>query len=109
MPEVSQKEVGRRLFHVHREKRVELAVKKMKAGIGAGWKNYTPDQVRILGHILQCTWNVIDQKAWESIPFDRVKADDVDRMIRLGEGVEPGKNPTAENVEEIKKILLAVS
>ena len=109
MPEVSQKEVGRRLFHVHREKRVELAIKKIKAGIGSGWKKYSPDQVRILGHILQCTWNVIDQKAWESIPFDRVKEDDVDRMIRLGEGVAPGKNPTTENVEEIKKILLAVS
>jgi len=108
MPEVSQKEVGRRLFHVHREKRVELAIKKMKAGIGSEWKKYSADQIRILGHILQCTWNVIDQKAWESIPFERVKGEDVDKMIRLGEGVEPRRNPTPENVEEIKGILLAV-
>ena len=108
MPEVSQKEVGRRLFHVHREKRVELAVKKMKAGIGSEWKTYTPDQIRLLSHILQCTWNVIDQKAWESIPFDRVKKEDVSKILRLGEGVAPGKNPTPESVEDIKRILLAV-
>ena len=28
MPDASQKEVGRRLYHVHREKRVEEAIKK---------------------------------------------------------------------------------
>jgi len=28
MPDVSQTEVGKRLYHVHREKRVEGAIKK---------------------------------------------------------------------------------
>ena len=109
MPEVSQKEVGRRLFHVHREKRVELAIKKMKTGIGSDWKTYTADQVKVLSHILQCTWNVIDQKMWDTIPFEKMSTASLDKILRLGEGVGPGKNPSQENVEEIKRILLSVA
>ena len=109
MPEVSDKEIGRRLFHVHREKRVEIAIKKMKTGIGPEWKTYSADKIGVLNHILQCTWNVIDQKAWDTIPFEKVTKNDLDKIFRLGEGVSPGKNPSPENVEEIRRILLAVS
>ena len=109
MPEISDKELGRRLFHVHREKRVELAIKKMKSGIGSEWKTYSADQIGILSHVLQCTWNVIDQKTWDTIPFDRMAKSDVDRILHLGEGVSPRNNPPPENVEEIRRILLAVS
>jgi len=108
MPEVSEKEIGRRLFHVHREKRVELAIKKMMAGIGAEWKTVTAGQVRVLSHILQCTWNAIDQKAWDTIPFDRMTKRDLDRILSLGEGVSPGKNPSPENIDEVKRILLTL-
>jgi len=38
MPDVSQAEVGRRLYHVHREKRIEQAMKLMQQGTGADWK-----------------------------------------------------------------------
>ncbi len=37
MPDVSQKEVGRRMYHVHRLKTVEEAIKKIKHGVGAEW------------------------------------------------------------------------
>jgi len=109
MPEVSDKEIGRRLFHVHREKRVELAIKKMKTGIGPEWKTYSADQIGVLGHVLQCTWNAIDQKLWDTIPFDHMTKEDVDKILHLGEGVAPGNNPAPENVEKIKRILLAIA
>jgi len=108
MPDVSKTEVGRRLFHVHREKRVEQAIKKMKFGLGPEWRMLTPDEIRILGHLLQCTWNVIDQKVWETIPFARVTKSDIDRILICGEGVCPGNNPSQTAVEEIKNILLTV-
>lgn len=106
MPDVSQTEVGRRLYHVHREKRVERAIKKIQHGIGPEWKSFTQDDIHLLGHLLQCTWNVIDQKIWDSIPFASMKKDDVVRILALGEGVEPSKNPDRASVERIKNILL---
>jgi hypothetical protein len=109
MPEATKKEVGRRLYLVHREKRIENAMKKMKITLGADWKVLTQDEIRILGHLLQCTWNVIDQKVWDTIPFGKITKTDIDKILCHGEGVCPGNNPPREAVEEIKNILISIS
>jgi hypothetical protein len=108
MPDVSQSEVGRRLYHVHREKRVERAIKKIKHGMGPEWMSFTQNEIQVLGHLLQCTWNIIDQKVWDDIPFGSLKKGDVQKILSLGEDVGPDKSPDKTVVEEIKKILLAL-
>ena len=108
MPDVSQAEVGRRLYHVHREKRVEEAMKQMQQGMGQDWKLLSETDVHLLSHLLQCTWNTIDQGIWDKICFVNAKAADVRKILSYGEGVCPGHNPAPEVVEEIKKILLAI-
>jgi hypothetical protein len=107
MPDVSQKEIGKRLYHVHREKMVEEAIKKLKLGVGNEWNAFTREDIELLGHLLQCTWNVIDQKTWENLPFSSLKKDDVRKILSHGEGVGPGRNPDQAAVAEIKKILLS--
>ncbi|MFA5237087.1 MAG: hypothetical protein WC362_04450 [Methanoregula sp.] len=109
MPEATQAEIGRRLYHVQREKRVERAIKLIQQGLGPEWKSYSEERIILLGHLLQCTWNTIDQDIWEKIPFAHAKKSDIDRVLSFGGGVRPGKNPTQENVAEIKKILLGLS
>ena len=77
MPEATQSEVGRRLYHVHREKKVERAIKHMQQGTGPEWKSFSEEDIRLLSHLLQCTWNVIDQDRWDKIPFASIKMSDV--------------------------------
>jgi hypothetical protein len=109
MPDVTQKEIGRRLYHVHREKRVEESIKKIKHGVGTEWNAFNNDDIELLGHLLQCTWNTIDQKIWENIPFSHMTKNDVRKILSFGGGVSPGNNPDTIAVNEIKKILLALS
>jgi len=108
MPDVTQAEVGRRLYHVHREKLVESAIKLIQQGLGTEWKSFSEDEILLLGHLLQCTWNTIDQKIWDKILFANVTKSDVLKILTYGKGVGPGKNPDQAAVAEIKKILLAV-
>ena len=108
MPDVSQKEIGRRMYHVHREKSVEEAIKKIKHGVGTEWISFTREDIELLGHLLQCTWNVIDQKIWADVLFGNMKKNDVRKILSYGEGVGPGKNPEPAAVAEIKKILLSI-
>jgi hypothetical protein len=108
MPDVTQAEVGRRLYHVHREKRVEEAIKHIQQGLGMEWKSFSEDEIILFGHLLQCTWNTIDQKIWDKISFSSVTKSDVQKILAYGKGVGPGKNPEQAAVVEIKKILLAV-
>jgi len=109
MPDVTQAEVGRRLYHVHREKTVEGSMKLMQQGIGAEWKSFSENDVELLLHLLQCTWNTIDQKVWDKIPFAKITAGEVRQILSHGEGVCPGCNPAPEAVAKIKKILLKVA
>ncbi|WAC05180.1 MAG: hypothetical protein OS112_00715 [Methanoregula sp.] len=106
MPDVTQTEVGRRMYHLHREKRVEQAIKKIQHGVGPEWRSFTQDDIAILGHLLQCTWNVIDQKIWDDIPFAHTTRDTVQKILDYGKDVRPGKNPEPAAIEEIKKILM---
>ncbi|MFA4860154.1 hypothetical protein [Methanoregula sp.] len=106
MPEVTQAEIGRRLYHVHREKTVEGSIKLMQQGIGAEWKMFSEAEAGLLLHLLQCTWNTIDQKVWDRIPFSKITAGEIRQILSFGEGVGPGINPAPEAVAEIRKILL---
>lgn len=106
MPDVTQAEVGRRLYHVHREKRVEHAIKQIQQNLGPAWRSLKEEEIQILGHVLQCTWNTIDQKQWDTIPFGSMTMNTVQQILSYGEGVNPGHNPAPEAVTEIRKILL---
>jgi hypothetical protein len=108
MPDVTQAEVGRRLYHVHREKRVEASLKLIQQGVGPAWRSLKENEVILLGHLLQCTWNTIDQKRWDGIPFATVSMEIVRKILSYGEGVSPGHNPEPPVVAEIKKILLSL-
>lgn len=108
MPDVTKADIGRRMYHVHREKLVEQAIKMIQQGLGTEWKSFSEDEIYLLGHLLQCTWNTIDQKIWDKIVFANVTKSNVQKILAQGKGVGPGKNPSQEAVAEIKKILLTV-
>ena len=109
MPEATQAEVGRRLYHVHREKQVEHAIKLIQQGLGTDWKTLSENDIRLLSHLMQCTWNMVEQKQWEKIPFGSTTVADVKKILSYGEGVVPGKNPDQESVQEIREILFKIS
>jgi hypothetical protein len=108
MPDVTQAEIGRRMYHVHREKRVEHAIKQMQQNLGPSWRSLKEEDIQVLGHVLQCTWNTIDQKKWDDIPFGTLGMETVRKILSYGGGVSPGHNPAPEAVTEIRKILLSL-
>lgn len=81
----------------------------MQQGLGPVWRSLGEEEILLLGHLLQCTWNTIDQKKWESIPFRAIGMESIRGILALGEGVGPGHNPTPEAVAEIRKILLSLT
>ena len=108
MPDITQAALGRRMYHVHRVKSVEEAMKLMQQGIGADWKSLSEADIVLLSHLLQCTWNVVDRGIWDRIAFVKATEDDIEKILSHGEGVRPGQNPAPEQVDEIKQILLAI-
>ena len=52
MPDISQAEIGRRMYHIHREKRVEHAIKQVQESLGASWRSLGQEEIQKLGHML---------------------------------------------------------
>lgn len=80
----------------------------IQQGLGPNWRSFSEADIHLLGHLLQCTWNTIDQKVWEAIPFGKTSIRVIRKILSLGEEVSPGHNPGPETVAEIKKILLSL-
>ena len=108
VPDVSQTEIGRRLYHVHRDKRVEKAIKKLREHCGSHWKSLTEQEVRDLEYLLSGAWTSMDQKTWESIPFANMKKEDVAGLLRLAKGTDLSKGIDGTVLDEVKKIITAV-
>jgi hypothetical protein len=81
----------------------------MQQGKGSDWKLFSEEEILLLSHLMQCTWNVIDQDLWDKIPFSSITISEIRQILSYGVGVRPGLNPTSESVDNIKKILLGLS
>jgi hypothetical protein len=57
MPEAHDEEVGRRLFQIHREKAVEVALEKIRRKMPTEWKSFTSKDIDVLKHILGEAWS----------------------------------------------------
>jgi hypothetical protein len=108
VPDVSQTEIGRRLYHVHRDKRVEKAIKKLREHCGSHWKSLTEQEVRDLEYLLSCAWTSLDEKTWEKIPFANMSKENIQDLLRLAKGAELSKGIDKEVLDEVKRILLTV-
>ncbi len=49
MPDVSQAEIGRRMYPIPRGKQVEQAMKLMQQGTGPEWRALQEDEIRLWG------------------------------------------------------------
>ena len=85
-----------------------IDIGNIQQGLGPDWRSFSEADIHLLGHLLQCTWNTIDQKVWEAILFGKASTRIIRKILSLGEEVSPGHNPGPETVAEIKKILLSL-
>ena len=65
MPEAKDEEVGRRLFQIHREKAVEVALEKIRRKMPAEWKSFTSADIDVLKQILGEVWVCIKRSEWD--------------------------------------------
>jgi hypothetical protein len=80
----------------------------MRYGLGPDWKSSLTIRFFSLGICCNATWNRIDEKTWDAIPFASAWKSDIEKILSYGEGVSPGKNTDQAAVGEIRKILLAL-
>ena len=101
MPEARDEEVGRRLFQIHKEKAVEVALEKMRRKMPSEWKSFTSADIDILKHILGEAWVCIKRSEWESISFAELTKKDLEAIILIANQVSNKEKPEKTAIDEV--------
>ena len=101
MPEVRDEEVGRRLFQIHKEKAVEVALEKIRRKMPLEWKAFTSSDVDILKYILGEAWVCIKRSEWEGISFAKLTQKDLKAIIEIANQVSSKEKPEKTAVDEV--------
>jgi hypothetical protein len=107
MPEVKDEEVGRRLFQIHREKAVEIAIEKMRRKMPSEWTSFTSSDIDILKHILGEAWVSIKRVEWEAISFTKLTKKDLQEIIQIAKQVHSKEKAEKIAIDEICDTLIS--
>jgi len=101
MPEAHDEEVGRRLFQIHKEKAVEVALEKIRRKMPSEWKSFTSADIAVLKHILGEAWVCIKRSDWEGISFAKLTQKDLQVIIEIANQVSSKEKPEKIAVDEV--------
>ncbi|MGZ4902301.1 MAG: hypothetical protein ACXV47_05355 [Halobacteriota archaeon] len=101
MPDAHDEEVGRRLFQIHKEKAVEVALEKARRKMPVEWQSFTSSDVDTLKYILGEAWVSLGRSDWKSVSFARLTKTDLDAIICVARQVSNKEKPEKIAVDEV--------
>ncbi len=107
MPEVKDEEVGRRLFQIHKEKAVEIAIEKMRRKMPSEWTSFASSDIDILKHMLGEVWVCITRAEWEAISFTKLTKKDLLDIIHTAKQVISKEKAEKIAIDEICDTLIS--
>jgi hypothetical protein len=108
MPDISQADIGRRMYQLHKEKSVERAIELLRHNLGADWKTLTDADILLLEQLIGDVWVGFDRKLWEKIPFDRMTRGEVDTVLAAGKNMIIDKTPKSQVIDQVRNVLIAI-
>jgi len=106
MPEARDEEVGRRLFQIHKEKAVEVALEKIRRTMPSEWKSFTSADIDVLKQIFGDVWVCIKRSEWDSISFSKMTPKDLQEIIDIAHQVSKKEKPEKIAVDEVCAVMM---
>jgi hypothetical protein len=105
MPDVTNDERGRRIFQIHKERAVEMALEKIRHNPGSEIGAFSAEDIRTLNYILGEAWVSVGRQIWEQSSFTRLNRTDLERIISIGNDVITKKLREEAGIHTICQIL----
>jgi len=105
MTNVTDDNLGRRLFQIQKEKAVEDALEKIRRVTGTDWKAISTADTDILKEILGELWTSIDRPRWGSYRFSKLSKEDIASLIAQGKYIKNIHTMTDEDLRSLDTII----
>ena len=105
MTDVTDDNLGRRLFQIQKEKAVEDALEKIRRRTGTEWKAISTADNDILKEILGDLWTSIDRSRWGNYSFSKLSKEDIGALIAKGKYIKNKHAMTDDDLGALDAIL----
>lgn len=105
MTNVTDDNLGRRLFQVQKEKAVEDALEKMRRESGIDWHAVPASDNDILKDTLGELWTSIERTRWGSYSFSKLSKEDIVSLITRGRYIKSKHIITDADIKSLDAIL----
>jgi len=105
MSEITNDELGRKMFQIQKERTVEETVDKIRQSQGSAWMSFSPEDRKTLEDLLGEAWVSIGRAEWGSYAFSRLKGEDLERLIGIGYEWERKNIEESAAIEEVRIVL----
>jgi hypothetical protein len=105
MTNVTDDNLGRRLFQLQKEKAVEDAMEKIRHSTGTDRPSISTADNEILKFILGELWTSIDRPRWGSYSFTKLSKEDLIGLIIQGKYIKNKHTMTDDDLKALDAIL----
>ena len=105
MPEITDDNLGRRLFQIQKEKAVEDALEKIRRKTGIDVPLVSATDNEALKEILGELWTSIDRSRWGSYSFAKLSKEDIGALIVHGKYIKNEHAMTDDDLGVLDAIL----
>lgn len=105
MTNVTDDNLGRRLFQIQKEKAVEDAMEKIRRRTGTEWVAISMADNDLLKEILGDLWTSIDRLRWGSYSFSKLSKEDIGALIDQSKHITKKHAMTDDDLRTLDAIL----
>jgi hypothetical protein len=105
MTDVTDDNLGRRLFQLQKEKAVEDAMEKIRRRTGTDHPSFSTADNEILKFILGELWTSIDRSRWGSYSFTKLSIEDLRALVIQGRNIKNKHTMTDDDLKVLDSIL----
>lgn len=104
-PEISEEDIGMRAFQLRRDKAVERAIERLRAGLKDNWAMFTQRDLTDVSWILGEVWAYVTRADWDGLHFSKLSADDVVVILELARELRKEQINTVETLEKVTALI----
>ncbi len=105
MSDITNDELGRKMFQIQKEHSVEETVDKIRQSQGHRWMAISSSDRKILQDLLGEAWIAIGRDEWGRYAFSRLTWENLESLIGIGYAWEQKDIEESAAIAEIKNVL----
>ncbi|MDO8881097.1 MAG: hypothetical protein Q7W44_09940 [Coriobacteriia bacterium] len=107
-PDMTDEDLGMRLYEVNRQRAVERALERLRHGLRADWYYLTQEDLVSLRWLLGELWAVSTRAEWDELHFSKLDFEHTRQIVSLGDRLRRHGTQRMATIDAVRAIVMGV-